>query len=129
RFRFSVIVQLLGLLGMVLVFVSSTAVALATGVVLLSLLLGYNYFASLFYNREANDDRQKGRAFGLNEAFLGFGAAGGALLGGWVASDWGERAPFQISAVLIAVSLVVQLAWFSSQLRPPKEASTTGDQR
>ncbi|MBQ16628.1 MAG: hypothetical protein CMJ65_05835 [Planctomycetaceae bacterium] len=127
RFRFSVIVQLLGLLGMVLVYVSSTAVALATGVVLLSLLLGYNYFASLFYNREANDDRQKGKAFGLNEAFLGLGAAGGALLGGWAASDWGERAPFQMSAVLIAVSLVVQLAWFTSQRRSPKEASTTGD--
>ncbi len=114
RFRFSVVAQLLGLLGMILVYVSSTTVALAAGVMLLSLLLGYNYFASLFYSREANDDRQKGRAFGLNEAFLGFGAAGGSLLGGWAASDWGERAPFQVAAVLIALALVVQLAMFNS---------------
>ena len=112
RFRYSAMAQLLGLGGMVLVCVGRTSVALALGVVLLSVLLGYNYFASLYYNRVGHDDRRKGAAFGLNEAFLSLGAGGGSLLGGWAATEWGQRAPFQLAAVLIAAALVVQVVWF-----------------
>ena len=104
--------QLLGLGGMLLVCVGRETAALALGVVLLSVLLGYNYFASLYYNRTGHDDRRTGAAFGLNEAFLALGAGGGSLLGGWADSAWGQRAPFQLAAVLIASSLAVQLVWF-----------------
>ena len=112
RFRYSAMAQLLGLGGMLLVCVGRDPKALALGVVLLSVLLGYNYFASLYYNRVAHDDRRKGAAFGLNEAFLSLGAGGGSLLGGWAATEWGQRAPFQLAAVLIAAALVVQVVWF-----------------
>ena len=80
---------------------------------MLSVLLAYNYFASLFYNRTGHDDRCKGAAFGLNEAFLSLGASGGSLLGGWASTGLGERAPFQLAAILIAASLAVQMVWFS----------------
>ena len=99
---------------MILVCVGHEAGVLALGVVLLSVLLGYNYFASLYYNRTGHDDHRKGAAFGLNEAFLALGAGGGSLLGGWAATEWGQRAPFQLATVLIATSLAVQLAWFVS---------------
>jgi len=112
RFGYSVAAQVLGLGGMLLVCVGDHAVALAAGVVLLSVLLGYNYFASLFYNRSGYDEGGKGAAFGLNEAFLSMGAGGGSLLGGWAATGLGERGPFQVAAVVIAVGLGVQLAWF-----------------
>ena len=113
RFRYSVLAQLLGLSGMILVCVGRQPAALACGVVMLSVLLAYNYFASLFYNRTGHDDRRKGAAFGLNEAFLSLGASGGSLLGGWASTGLGERAPFQLAAILIAASLAVQIVWFS----------------
>jgi len=109
RFGYSVAAQVLGLGGMLLVCVGNHAAALATGVVLLSVLLGYNYFASLFYNRSGHGEAGKGAAFGLNEAFLSLGAGGGSLLGGWAATGWGERGPFQIAAVVIALGLVAQV--------------------
>jgi len=112
RFRFSVAAQLLGLAGMLMVCVGDRSAAMAMGVVLLSVLLGYNYFASLYYNRSGHVEGGKGAAFGLNEAFLSMGAGGGSLLGGWAASEMGQRAPFQIAAAVIVVGLCVQVAWF-----------------
>jgi len=112
RFRFSVAAQLLGLAGMLMVCVGDRPAAMAMGVVLLSVLLGYNYFASLYYNRSGHVEGGKGAAFGLNEAFLSMGAGGGSLLGGWAASEMGQRAPFQIAAAVIVVGLCVQVAWF-----------------
>jgi len=78
----------------------------------MSVMMGYNYFSSLFYNRHAHADHKQGRGFGLNEAFLGLGAAGGSLLGGLMIGDWGTRAPFGISAVLILVALSWQMIQF-----------------
>ena len=124
RFRFSVLAQLLGLSGMILVCVGRHPASLACGVVMLSVLLAYNYFASLFYNRTGHDDQRKGAAFGLNEAFLSLGASGGSLLGGWASTGLGERAPFQLAAILIAASLAVQLVWFRAGRRKSDLEST-----
>ena len=124
RFRFSVLAQLLGLSGMILVGVGRHPASLACGVVMLSVLLAYNYFASLFYNRTGHDDQRKGAAFGLNEAFLSLGASGGSLLGGWASTGLGERAPFQLAAILIAASLAVQLVWFRAGRRKSDLEST-----
>ncbi|MBO51033.1 MAG: hypothetical protein CMJ69_09635 [Planctomycetaceae bacterium] len=126
RFRYSVLAQMLGLSGMILVCIGRHPTALACGVVMLSVLLAYNYFASLFYNRTGHDDRRKGAAFGLNEAFLSLGASGGSLLGGWASTGLGERAPFQLAAVLIAASLAVQLVWFRVGRRKTDPGSTAG---
>jgi len=126
RFRYSVLAQMLGLSGMILVCIGRHPTALACGVVMLSVLLAYNYFASLFYNRTGHDDRRKGAAFGLNEAFLSLGASGGSLLGGWASTGLGERAPFQLAAVLIAASLAVQLVWFRVGRRKTDPESTAG---
>jgi predicted MFS family arabinose efflux permease len=76
-------------------------------------MMGYNYFSSLFYNRHANEDRRQGSGFGLNEAFLGLGAAGGSLLGGLAVDDWGARAPFGMAAAVILVALSWQVVRFS----------------
>ena len=126
RFRYSVLAQLLGLSGMILVCVGRQPASLACGVVMLSVLLAYNYFASLFYNRTGHDDRRKGAAFGINEAFLSLGASGGALLGGWAATELGDRAPFQLAAMLIAASLSVQVVWFIVRRPESDSVSASG---
>jgi len=126
RFRYSVLAQLLGLSGMILVCVGRQPAALACGVVMLSVLLAYNYFASLFYNRTGHDDRRKGAAFGINEAFLSLGASGGSLLGGWAATELGDRAPFQLAAMLIAASLTVQVVWFIVRRPESDSVSASG---
>ena len=112
RFRFSMLSQTLGCLGMLTVSFAGSPLTLGLGVILMSVMMGYNYFSSLFYNRHAHADHKQGRGFGLNEAFLGLGAAGGSLLGGLMIGDWGTRAPFGISAVLILVALSLQMIQF-----------------
>jgi len=113
RFGFSVLAQTLGCLGMLMVSASDGVTPLGLGVVLMSVMMGYNYFSSLFYNRHANEDRRQGSGFGLNEAFLGLGAAGGSLLGGLAVDDWGARAPFGIAAALICAALSWQALRFN----------------
>ena len=80
RFRFltAVAAQSLGVAGLVMVSVATTEILLAGGIAALSAMMGYNYFASLSYHAIGYADQQRGTAFGLQEAFLGFGAAGGS---------------------------------------------------
>ena len=127
RFRFSFLTQCLGVTGMIIVAVVSDPWAFGLGVVLLSLLMGYNYFGSLFYNRRANVDARKGRAFGINEASLGLGATGGSLLGGWAAGSWGIRAPYWIAAMLIMSLLLVQLIVIVPRVRGRREPQGKND--
>ncbi len=111
RFRFltAVAAQSLGVAGLVMVSVATTEILLAGGIAALSAMMGYNYFASLSYHAIGYADQQRGTAFGLQEAFLGFGAAGGSCFGGIAAAYWGENAPFQLAAGLVASLIVVQL--------------------
>ncbi len=127
RFRFAVIAQVVGAVGLIVISQSESAVPLACGVAALSGLMGYNYFASLFYSARGNSAERKGRAFGLNEAFLGLGAAGGSVAGGFASADLGIRTPFEIAAVLVATLLVVQSALYWKLVTPLREHDSNSD--
>jgi MFS family permease len=98
----------MGVAGLVMVSAATTETWLAGGIAALSAMMGYNYFASLTYHATGYSDRRRGTAFGLQEAFLGFGAAGGSCFGGIAAAYWGENGPFQLAAALVAGLIVVQ---------------------
>ena len=121
RFRFAAATQLCGAIGLLLLATATNAAGLAAGIVCLSLLMGYNYFASLFYNAVGEPQRRKGRAFGRNEAWLALGAAGGSWLGGYVGAYWGIRTTFQLAAAVIAALLIVQWLLLWRWVRPLKQ--------
>ena len=108
RFRYSLIAQVAGCAGLLGLCLSSSAVGLTISIGGLSTLLGYNYFASLFYNAKGAADDRKGRAFGVNEAFLAFGAGGGSLFGGLAAPYFGIRAPYQMAMCVVGVMATIQ---------------------
>jgi len=118
RFRFAMVTQLCGIAGLTLLSVSEGTTGLGLGVVGVSLMMGYTYFSSLFYNAVGNPPDRKGRAFGLNEACLCVGAAGGSCLGGYLGADWGARAPFQVAAALVVGLLLVQFLLFWRHVQP-----------
>ncbi|MBI82817.1 MAG: hypothetical protein CMJ81_06450 [Planctomycetaceae bacterium] len=121
KFRISGYAQALGAVGLIILSLAHSSFGLVLGLAALSTMMGYNYFASLFYNATGSSHQHKGRAFGLNEASLGLGAAGGSLIGGVAANDWGSRAPFQLAALLITILLVVQcIVWWKS-IRPAQK--------
>jgi MFS family permease len=110
RFRFltAALAQATGVAGLVMVSTATTEILLAGGIAALSVMMGYNYFSSLTYHATGYSDRRRGMAFGLQEAFLAFGAAGGSCLGGIAGAFWGENGPFRLAAALVAILIVLQ---------------------
>ena len=125
RFRYSLIAQAAGCAGLLGLCLSNTAVGLTASIAGLSTLLGYNYFASLFYNSKGADDDRKGRAFGLNEAFLAFGAGGGSLFGGLAAPYFGIRAPYQMAMCVVGVMATIQCTIYLFKKMPSSEKELT----
>ena len=129
RYALAAAAQLVGALGLFAISQASSSIWLVAGVAALSALMGYNYFASLFYSASGNTVERKGLAFGLNEAFLGLGAAGGSLIGG-VMGNVGSRIPFQIATGVILTLLLIQASlyrWLTSPRTEDRDRATAPD--
>lgn len=122
RFRFTVAAHLAGIAGLCGIFFGEQQFVLGLSVVGLSIMMGYNYFSSLFYSSTGNRNERKGRAFGWNEAFLGFGAVGGCFLGGWLGSA-NLRAPYLLAASMVTASLIIQAIVFLRSVRPLQQGT------
>ncbi len=118
RFRVALIVQIIGATGLATIATAHSLPVLMMGVAALSMLMGYNYFASLYYAAKGNSNNRKGFAFGLNEASLGLGAAVGSYAGGLAASGLATRAPFFIGSGLVLALLFVQTFAYWMLVRP-----------
>ena len=108
RFGATVAAQIVGLGGLLLLIRATTQTGLTVGLVGLGLLLGFNYFASLYYSTTSSHDQNKGLASGIHEATLGLGIAAGAFLGGLAGAAMGPRAPYQFSILVLVAMLLVQ---------------------
>jgi len=117
-----VLSSLLGAVGLVVIAWSNSAWGLFIGLALLGQLVGFNYFAGLFYSSVGPSVQQRTLAAGLHEATLAVGMAVGTLVGGWLATRYGHRVPYQLAAVGIVVVLAVQV-WLAVRQaavsRPP----------
>ena len=127
RFRFAVIAQIVGCVGLIVISQAHSVQTLMFGVAALSAMMGHNYFASLFYAASGHAPQQKGHAFGLIEASLGLGAAGGSFFGGLASSDLGSRAPFLIGASLVAMLLFAQAVAYWKLIRPIRQTPDLRD--
>lgn len=118
RFGLACIAQAIGAAGLIVISLADTALGLSCGVAALSALMGYNYFAGLFYSGTGNAPKRKGLAFGLNEASLGLGAAGGSFFGAIAVVNFGSRGPFCVAAGLIVTLLLLQTVAYWKLVRP-----------
>jgi len=68
---------------------------------------GMTYFSSIYYSLHGHID--KGAKSGLHEAILGSGALLGPFLGGVLADLLGPKSPYLLCAVVIVISMIVQM--------------------
>jgi MFS family permease len=109
--------QLLAALGVLFLMRGETVPVLTAGLVLASVLTGYNYFASIFYSTTGFGAEQKGMASGLHEASLAAGFGGGAVAGGILGSLQGLRAPYRLALWVLAALWLLQCGVYLAGLR------------
>lgn len=126
RFYATLAPQFIGLGGLLLLTTATTQSGLTIGLAGFGLLLGFNYFASLYYSTTGSHDRNKGLASGIHEATLGLGVAAGSLFGGLAGVTMGPRAPYRIGMLVLVVMLLIQTyvflrgRWSFWQSRSPR---------
>ena len=120
HYRFAVVLsaQASAVAGLAVLAWARTGVELTAGLAGLALLLGYNYFAGLYYSNTSRGDEQRGFASGMHEATLGLGFAAGALGGGIIGDLAGERAPYLLAIAVIVALVAVQIVVYLRQVRP-----------
>ena len=118
RFWPSLAVQLAAVAGLLVLVLADSLAALTAGLMGIGLLLGYNYFSSIFYSNAGGGDERRGFASGMHEATLGLGGGAGALLGGLVGQAAGPRAPYLLAVGLVAVLIVAQAGVYLRRVRP-----------
>ena len=101
--------QAVAVVGTILVSQATGTITLSLGLIGLSQLAGYNYFASLYYSTTGSSEARRGLASGLHEASLGLGFAFGAVGGGFIGFVAGPRTPYLAAAGVIALAAIVQI--------------------
>lgn len=112
----AVVSQVIAMTGLAILGFARSTPALTLGLVLTALMLGYNYFASIYYSTRAFGPERKGMVSGIHEASLALGGGLGALGGGMIGAAYGVRAPYQICVVMLALFLALQ--WAIHRFRP-----------
>ena len=130
RFSTSLGAQLLAVAGLIWISVADSAAGLVLGLSGLSVLLGYNYFSSLYYSTTGSAEEKRGRASGIHEATLALGLTGGSLAGGLAGETFGNRAPFLLAAAVIGGLVIAQTVlyrWLVVPLRRRLEIDRSSD--
>lgn len=120
----AVVSQLLAVIGLLLISYSSGVASLMLGLVFLAQLLGFNYFASLYYATLATTHERRGTASGIHEATLALGFAAGSFLGGIVGDVGGLQMPYRLGAAVIVALVLLQVMIYWRQIRNAKVART-----
>ncbi|MBN1557084.1 MAG: MFS transporter [Lentisphaerae bacterium] len=105
--------------GLVLIGLADNAAPLAAAMALLGVMLGFNYFASLYYSSTGAEDRAKGKASGFHEATFAAGIAAGSMIGGLAGRWFGPRGPYRLAAALVALLALAQLVMYLRRTRRP----------
>jgi MFS family permease len=108
RVSFPAAALLLALAGSWMLAVGSSVTVLTCGLVLIGVLAGSNYLASV-YSTSLFDESERGLASGLHEASLAFGFALGTI-GGGIAGAVSERAPYYLCMVVLVFGVVGLMA-------------------
>jgi predicted MFS family arabinose efflux permease len=116
RLRTALGSQILGACGLATIACANSAGMLAIGLALLGQLVGYNYFAGLYYSTAGSKHERRSLAAGIHEATLATGMALGSFVGGQLGAHVGQGTPYLLAcAVMLGLMLVQYAAW--SRLR------------
>jgi MFS family permease len=124
RFSTAAASQVLAAVGMALIAAAHSPWTIMLGLALMAQLMGYNYFASLYYSISGAAQDGHGAASGIHEATIGLGFAAGSFIGGAAAQWWGERAPYWIAACVIAGLMIVQVMMFVRYVQPRRPVAS-----
>lgn len=108
RLSTAIVAQGCGVAGLVMLGLAQGRPALLLGLTGVALLVGYNYFASLYYSSTRGGDEARGAAMGLHEASLTAGMTGGSALGGVLGTYAGAGSPYLLAACVVVVLGFVQ---------------------
>ena len=122
KFYPALIAQALAVGGLAVLSLARSVVALGVGLFAIAILVGYNYFASLYYSSASGGDERRGLASGVHEATFGVGIGAGSLGGGLVGTYAGERAPYVLAIGIITGLAVVQIVYFLRRVVPLRRA-------
>ena len=103
----SLVVKGVATLGMLLLAFATKVPWLTAGLMCVAVMTGYIYFSGIFYSTTSFGQKNKGVAGGMHEATLALGFGGGSFGGGYLSRS-GLRLPYQVCAVLIVTSIVLQ---------------------
>lgn len=118
RFSVAVCAQSAAVCGLLLLICGASETALTAGLCGLGIMVGYNYFASLYYSSTGTSHERKGWASGIHEATLGFGLALGSLTGGAAGRYGGSRAPYGLALAVILLLAALQTMVYVRRVRP-----------
>jgi len=99
-----VLLQILGAVGLLLVFLGSSLFIFLLAFMLIGIGGGMTYFSSIFYS--LNGHQSKGAKSGIHEAVLGSGALFGPLIGGILAQAYTLRTPYLLAIFVIGAALI-----------------------
>lgn len=125
RLSTSLLAQCCGVAGMLLIATAQSATMLTVGLIMMGMLGGYNYFASLYYSTTGTQHDQRGAAGGIHEATLALGIGIGTIMGGVAGQFGGSRMPYVMGAIVIAAATITQMVMFVKRDQPA--AATAGE--
>jgi ACDE family multidrug resistance protein len=97
---------LAGIAGSLVFGFARGGIMLGLGALLFGLYAGGFFFYMVFH--ALAHSRNSGRYVAINEMVIGLSSLAGALVGGWIADQFGFGALYTLGAALIAVTLAVQ---------------------
>ncbi|HBH54392.1 MAG TPA: hypothetical protein DDY91_21105 [Planctomycetaceae bacterium] len=110
--------QLLGAAGLVVISQAGSAWSLLAGLALLGQLVGFNYFAGLFYSAAGSPQQNRAWTAALHEATLAAGMSVGTTVGGAIGNLAGHRVPYLLGAVVILLVTGGQVLGWCWWVRP-----------
>ena len=122
HYKFSIlfIVQMLGCLGYVIIYLSNSPIFWALALMLFGLQTGMIYFSSIYYSLHGHAD--KGNKSGWHECILSSGGFIGPFIGGALANYINLKVPYVFCSATVIFGLLVQvyfvMAW--SKNKPQK---------
>ncbi len=116
------VAQGMACVGLLMMGVGTHPGVFAVGLLLIGLLAGVTFTASIFYSLYTQGPG--GRRTGFHEAIVGSGFLFGPLLGGITGEHLGARAPYGLAVLVILGAIVVQALM---QIKPSQNRVTLAD--
>lgn len=106
KFRFLALAQMLGCLGLLIIWLTYSPRSWAFALFLFGLCTGMTYFSSIYYSLSGHADL--GNKTGWHEAILSSGGFFGPFIAGVLSKYIDIKAPYLFCSVVIVISLVMQ---------------------